>query len=212
VRGARNYPCMGHPGKRAPTVQICDSDKPYEPLAMKQHVFGPYPLDPNLLSQGIPPDDRVTANNRIFGPVEGTPLPPGASPAGTPPGPRGSYGPPGPGYAAPPLPSGATPPVAPPPPPGTPPPAGAGVPWSAPGAENPAPPAPPGTAPPPGAEAPQAAPSAFATNGSAPGPSVAVAQYDPRTGQYFGPDGQSYRQTDFVASATPKTWQDLMAK
>ena len=44
VRGARNYPCMGHPGKRAPTVQICDSDKPYEPLAMKQHVFGPYPL------------------------------------------------------------------------------------------------------------------------------------------------------------------------
>jgi phospholipid/cholesterol/gamma-HCH transport system substrate-binding protein len=211
VRGARNYPCMGHPGKRAPTVQICDSDKPYEPLAMKQHVFGPYPLDPNLLSQGIPPDDRVTANDRIFGPVEGTPLPPGAVPQGTPPGPRGSYGPPGPGYAAPPLPSEATPPTAPPPSPGTPAPAGAGVPPSLTGAENPAPPAPPDAAPPPGGEAPQAAPSAFATNGSTPGPSVAVAQYDPRTGQYFGPDGQTYRQTNLATSAAPKTWQDLLA-
>ena len=29
VRGARNYPCMGQPGKRAPTVEICDSDQPY---------------------------------------------------------------------------------------------------------------------------------------------------------------------------------------
>ena len=61
VRGARNYPCMGHPGKRAPTVEICNSDKPYEPLAMRQHVLGPYPLDPNLLAQGIPPDDRMNA-------------------------------------------------------------------------------------------------------------------------------------------------------
>jgi phospholipid/cholesterol/gamma-HCH transport system substrate-binding protein len=220
VRGARNYPCMGHPGKRAPTVEICDSDKPYEPLATRQHVLGPYPLDPNLLSQGVPPDDRVTANDRIFGPVEGTPLPPGAVPQGTPPGPRGSYGPPGPGYAAPPLPSSATmstgsadlPATAPPPPPGTPPPAGAGVPSPPTGAENPAPPAPPDTAPPSGGGAPQAAPSAFAANGSTPGPSVAVAQYDPRTGQYLGPDGQSYRQTNLVTSAAPKTWQDMMAK
>ncbi|WP_082978443.1 MCE family protein, partial [Mycobacterium sp. 1081908.1] len=86
VRGARNYPCMGKPGKRAPTVQICDSDKPYEPLAMRQHVLGAYPLDPNLVSQGIPPDDRATSGDHTFGPVEGTPLPPGASPSGTPPG------------------------------------------------------------------------------------------------------------------------------
>jgi phospholipid/cholesterol/gamma-HCH transport system substrate-binding protein len=90
VRGARNYPCMGHPGKRAPTVQICDSDQPFKPLAEHQHVFGPYPLDPNLLSQGIPPDDRVTRNDRIFAPLEGTPMPPGAPrpggpPAGSPP-------------------------------------------------------------------------------------------------------------------------------
>ncbi|WP_067662578.1 MCE family protein [Nocardia miyunensis] len=31
VRGARNYPCMGHPGKRAPTAQMCDSDENYRP-------------------------------------------------------------------------------------------------------------------------------------------------------------------------------------
>src|SRR6201993_4425165 len=95
VRGARNYPCMGHPGKRAPTVEICNSDQPFMPLAMRQHVLGPSPLDPNLLSQGIPPDDRVNSNERIFGPIEGTPLPPGAVPRGTPPGPRGAAPPPG---------------------------------------------------------------------------------------------------------------------
>src|SRR6201993_2565126 len=109
VRGARNYPCMDKPGKRAPTVEICKSDKPFMPLAMRQHVLGPYPLDPNLLSQGIPPDDRVTADHRIFGPIEGTPLPPGAVPRGTPPGPRGEAPPPGTlGAAAPPAPSSAS--------------------------------------------------------------------------------------------------------
>ena len=54
VRGARNYPCMGHPGKRAPTVEICDSDKPYEPLAMRQHVLGPYPLGSEPALAGHP--------------------------------------------------------------------------------------------------------------------------------------------------------------
>ena len=52
VRGARNYPCMGHPGKRAPTVEICNSDKPFVPLAMRQHALGPYPFDPNLVAAG----------------------------------------------------------------------------------------------------------------------------------------------------------------
>ncbi|WP_319435703.1 MlaD family protein [Mycobacterium sp. RTGN5] len=78
VRGARNFPCMDRPGKRAPTVQICDSDQPFEPLAQHQHVLGPYPLDPNLISQGIPPDSRVNPDANIFGPLEGTPRPPDA--------------------------------------------------------------------------------------------------------------------------------------
>ncbi len=93
VRGARNLPCMGHPGKRAPTVDICNSDKPYEPLALRQHVLGPYPIDPNLIAQGIPPDTRVEGDVAITAPVEGTPPPPGgdAPPpdAGLPPPPAG---------------------------------------------------------------------------------------------------------------------------
>ena len=72
VRGARNYPCMGQPGKRAPTVQICKSDKPYEPLAMRPHILGRIRI-PNLLAQGIPPDDRVTFNGHEYLPPEGTP-------------------------------------------------------------------------------------------------------------------------------------------
>jgi hypothetical protein len=78
VRGARNFPCMGQPGKRAPTVEICESDRPFEPLAMRQHVTGPYPIDPNLIAQGVPVDDRITFQDQIFGPVEGTPMPPPA--------------------------------------------------------------------------------------------------------------------------------------
>lgn len=78
VRGARNYPCMGHPGKRAPTAAICNSDRPFEPLAMRQHMFGPYPIDPNLVAQGVPLDDRVDTSEGLYAPVEGTPMPPAA--------------------------------------------------------------------------------------------------------------------------------------
>ena len=153
VRGARNYPCMGQPGKRAPTVEICESDKPFEPLAMRQHALGPYPVDPNLIAQGIPPDDRVTFQDHIYGPLEGTPMPPGPAPA------------------------------------------------------EPAPPPPP----PPAGGAPVVAPSAYGPQaGGASGPSVAIATYDPKTGQYATPDGGVYRQTDMAAGGTPQTWQDLL--
>lgn len=214
VRGARNYPCMGHPGKRAPTVEICNSDQPFMPLAMRQHVLGPSPLDPNLLSQGIPPDDRVTVNDRIFGPVEGTPLPPGAVPRGTPPGPRGAYGPPGPGYAAPPVPSSG-PTLAPVSPMSAELPAIAPLDVPSPG-ELPTPPKAPPPPPPPADPAapdagngagPQAAPSSFGAKGS--GPSVAIARYDPRTGRYVGPDGKLYQQSDLVTPTAPKTWRDM---
>jgi phospholipid/cholesterol/gamma-HCH transport system substrate-binding protein len=204
VRGARNNPCMGHPGKRAPTVEICNSDKPFMPLAMRQHVLGPSPVDPNLLSQGVPPDDRVTADKRIFGPIEGTPLPLGAVPRGTPAGPRGATPPPGTmGAAAPPAPSAASmstqagdfPSIAPldvlPPPTLH---------------RPPAPPRPPAVI---DGGRPQAAPSSFDGKTNKPIPSVAVASYDPHTGRYLTPDGKFYQQSDLATSTAPKTWQDL---
>jgi virulence factor Mce-like protein len=177
VRGARNYPCMGVPGKRAPTVQECYSDKPYQPLAMRQHALGPRPIDPNLIAQGIPPDDRVDFNDRIFAPTEGTPLPPGAA---IPQGPPGAAPPP-PDAVAPQAPEPAPLPVGPPT---------------------------DGIAPPDTGGAPAAAPSAFNTNNSGPSPSVAIAHYDPQTGQYATADGQVGRQTDLVDPA--KTWQELI--
>ena len=103
VRGARNYPCMGRPGKRAPTVEICESDQPYQPLALRQHALGPYPFDPNLVSQGIPLDKRVNAGDYEYAPIEGTPPPPGMPP--------GSPALPG----SPPAPDAVAPPGAPPP-------------------------------------------------------------------------------------------------
>jgi phospholipid/cholesterol/gamma-HCH transport system substrate-binding protein len=157
VRGARNAPCMGVPGKRAPTVQECYSDQPYQPLAMRQHALGSRPFDPNLISQGVPPDDRVDFNDRIFAPIEGTPPPGAQSPPVGSPSPTDSLAPPDLG--------GNVAPVA---------------------------------------------PSAFTTTGATPGPSVAMAHYDPRTGQYATPDGHVYRQTDLVDP--PKTWQDLVFK
>ena len=78
VRGARNYPCMEHPGKRAPTVELCNDPKGYVPTAIRQHALGPNQFDPNLIAQGVPIDDRVDFNDRIYAPIEGTPLPPGA--------------------------------------------------------------------------------------------------------------------------------------
>jgi phospholipid/cholesterol/gamma-HCH transport system substrate-binding protein len=111
VRGARNYPCMGHPGKRAPTVQLCEDPKGFVPLAERQHALGPYPLDPNLIAQGIPPDDRVNYDANIYGPIEGTPLPPGAlAPEATPPAPAAEA--PAPAEQTPPSPTGDMPPAA----------------------------------------------------------------------------------------------------
>jgi phospholipid/cholesterol/gamma-HCH transport system substrate-binding protein len=84
VRGARNYPCVAHPGKRAPTVQLCDDPRGFVPTAVREHVLGAHPFDPNLVAQGIPPDDRAETGDNIFTPTEGTPGP-GAAPAAPPP-------------------------------------------------------------------------------------------------------------------------------
>ncbi|MEZ0351929.1 MCE family protein [Mycobacterium sp. pR1184] len=72
VRGAHNYPCETRPGKRAPTVKLCESDQTYVPLNDGFNWKG----DPNATytGQGIPQ----------FAPGE---EPPGQTPPRSPPGP-----------------------------------------------------------------------------------------------------------------------------
>ncbi|OBI85230.1 MCE family protein [Mycobacterium asiaticum] len=112
VRGARNIPCETKPWKRAPTVELCESDEEYVPLNEGYNWKG----DPNATTtgQGVPQ------------------YPPGQDPRLPPPR---------------------------------------------------------GTAPPP--------------------PPVAVATYDPATGDYVGPDGHRYTEYD-LAHPRAKNWQSLL--
>lgn len=62
VRGARNYPCLTVPGKRAPTVKMCESDEQYVPLNDGYNWKG----DPNATLSGqavpqLPPDSAPPA-------------------------------------------------------------------------------------------------------------------------------------------------------
>ena len=52
VRGVRNIPCETAPGKRAPTVELCESNEPYVPLNDGYNWKG----DPNATGsgQGVP--------------------------------------------------------------------------------------------------------------------------------------------------------------
>lgn len=76
VRGARNLPCLTVPGKRAPTVKMCESDENYIPLNDGNNWKG----DPNATLSGqdvpqLPPGEpRVT-----------TPEAPGPAPPQVPP-------------------------------------------------------------------------------------------------------------------------------
>jgi phospholipid/cholesterol/gamma-HCH transport system substrate-binding protein len=85
VRGARNYPCLTRPGKRAPTVKMCESDEQYVPLNDGFNWKG----DPNatLSGQDVPQ------------------LPPGSVPAQAIPAPGGGRPSPPPGAQPPPIPA-----------------------------------------------------------------------------------------------------------
>ncbi|OBK22737.1 mammalian cell entry protein [Mycobacterium asiaticum] len=112
VRGARNIPCETKPWKRAPTVELCESDEEYVPLNDGYHWKG----DPNATTSG-----------------QGVPqYPPGQDPRLPPPR---------------------------------------------------------GTAPAP--------------------PPIAVATYDPASGDYIGPDGHRYTEAD-LAHPRAKNWQSLL--
>lgn len=118
VRGAKNYPCLTRPGKRAPTVKMCESDEHYVPLNDGTNWKG----DPNatLSGQAIPQ------------------LPTGSNASAT---------------------------------------------------------SPTTQQPPPTAE--QAGP-------------LAAAEYDPATGTYLGPDGQTYTQSNLAGVAKEQTWQSML--
>ncbi|MCX5044282.1 MCE family protein [Aldersonia sp. NBC_00410] len=83
VRGARNFPCMSKPGKRAPTAAMCDSDENFEPLANEEPVVGPYPHDPSLEAQGVAPDSRYLPPDQQAPPMSSIvpPTPPRNTPA-----------------------------------------------------------------------------------------------------------------------------------
>ncbi len=82
VRGARNIPCESAPGKRAPTVEMCESDRQYVPLNDGTNWKG----DPNatLSGQGVPeypPGDSGPAPPPATGP--GPPAAPPPAPIAT---------------------------------------------------------------------------------------------------------------------------------
>lgn len=76
VRGARNFPCLTVPGKRAPTVKMCESDQQYEPLNNGYQWKG----DPNSTLSGQDIPERISDTTTPNG------APPGAPAAPPPPG------------------------------------------------------------------------------------------------------------------------------
>ena len=65
MRGARNIPCETRPGKRAPTVKMCESDEHYVPLNDGFNWKG----DPNATLSGqdipqLPPGTAATHRTR----------------------------------------------------------------------------------------------------------------------------------------------------
>lgn len=74
VRGARNLPCGTRPGKRAPTVKMCESDEEYVPLNDGLNWKG----DPNatLSGQAVPQPRPGTAPA-----ADGSAQPPSGAPA-----------------------------------------------------------------------------------------------------------------------------------
>jgi phospholipid/cholesterol/gamma-HCH transport system substrate-binding protein len=78
VRGARNYPCLTVPGKRAPTVKMCESNEQYVPLNDGFSWKG----DPNATYSGQDVPQLPPGSPPAHGPA---PPPPGSPPPQAPP-------------------------------------------------------------------------------------------------------------------------------
>jgi phospholipid/cholesterol/gamma-HCH transport system substrate-binding protein len=198
VRGARNYPCMEFPGKRAPTVQLCRDPKGFVPIGSNPWRGPPIPYGTpvedgrNLLPPNKFPLTPPGADYDPGDPV--VQLPPGVQPG------------PGPAPNAPfPLPVPPNNNAPPPPWPFFAPPDQIAPPYG-----RPAPPPLPGApAPPPPAPAPPAGPlPAEAPMPMADGP--AYATYD-QDGTFIDPAGGTGVYAAGDSKHTPaENWVDLM--
>lgn len=76
VRGARNYPCMEYPGKRAPTVQLCRDPVGYVPIGTNPWRGPPIPYGTPM---GTQEDQHYEPDSRNILPPNKFPfIPPGA--------------------------------------------------------------------------------------------------------------------------------------
>ncbi|MBJ8345760.1 MCE family protein [Antrihabitans sp. YC2-6] len=71
VRGARNSPCMGYPGRRAPTVEQCATGEPYVAEGINPPVTIPGANAPAAFEEGRPAELPKTAA-RQYDPETGT--------------------------------------------------------------------------------------------------------------------------------------------
>ncbi|MCK0176757.1 MCE family protein [Mycolicibacterium sp. F2034L] len=208
VRGARNYPCMEFPGKRAPTVQLCRDPNGFVPIGSNPWRGPPVPL-------GTPVEDprmSLPMNKFPFIPpqIDPDPGPPSVQlPPGVQPGP-------GPAPHAPfPLPYPPNTPAVPPPLPFYGPPDHVVPPYG----RTPPPPAAPPAAPPPPPAAPIAPPPppGNSLNGT-PLPAEAplasgpmMTSYDSKTGVFVDPAGGTGVFAPGAEKLAPaENWADLM--
>lgn len=193
VRGARNYPCMEYPGKRAPTIQLCRDPKGYVPVGSNPWRGPPVPVGtPIEDGRNILPPNKFPMIPPQVDPDPGPPvvqLPPGVPP-GPGPAPHAPY----------PLPYPPAEPGVPPPWPYFSPPDHVVPPYG----RTPPPPPAPVPAPPAPASGPLPAEAALAS-----GPSVAT--YDQDTGVFVDPQGGAGVFAPGLAQQAPaENWVDLM--
>lgn len=206
VRGARNYPCMEFPGKRAPTIQLCRDPRGFVPIGTSPWRGPPVPYDTPVTNPR-----NITPPNKFPNIPPSADYDPGPPVVQLPPG-----VPPGPG----PAPNAPFPLPYPPNDNGPPPP----LPFYAP-PDQIVPPyartAPPADAPPPPVDAPAPAPPAELPPGQGPllpseatppqasGP--ASTTYDSKTGVFVDPaGGTGVYAAGMDGVDTAETWVDLM--
>lgn len=194
VRGARNYPCMEFPGKRAPTIQLCRDPKGYVPLGSNPWRGPPVPY-------GTPIED----GRNILPPNKFPNIPPQVDPD---PGPPAVHLPPGVEPGPGPAPHAPFPLPVPPNEPGTPP---APWPYFAP-PDQVVPPY--GRTPPPAADAPAPAPGSDAPLPAEAPPLASpagIGTYDQHSGVFAGADGGTGVYAAGADDLAPaETWVDLM--